>query len=67
LSIPDKSYSVTVASEESSMIADAWATALNVLGPEKGIRIANDHKVAVMYIMQKDNNVIKSKSWNYSD
>ena len=50
LSIPDKSYSVTVASEESSMIADAWATALNVLGPEKGIRIANDHKVAVMYI-----------------
>jgi thiamine biosynthesis lipoprotein len=49
------------------MIADAWATALNVLGPEKGIRIANDHKVAVMYIMQKDNNVIKSKSWNYSD
>ena len=67
LSIPDKSYSVTVVSEESSMIADAWATALNVLGPEKGIRIANDHKVAVMYIMQKDNNVIKSKSWNYSD
>ena len=67
LSIEDKSYSVTVASDTSSMIADAWATALNVLGPEKGIQIANDQDIAVMYIMQKDNNIIKSKSWNYSD
>jgi len=67
LSITDKSYSVTVVSDQSSMIADAWATALNVLGPEQGIRIANDHGVAVMYIMQKENIIIKSKSWNYSD
>ena len=66
-SILDQSYSVTVASEESSMNADAWATALNVLGPEKGINLANDHAVAVMYIMAKDNIKIKSKSWNYSD
>ena len=66
-SILDKSYSVTVASEESSMSADAWATALNVLGPEKGIDLANDHTVAVMYIMHKENILIKSKSWNYSD
>ena len=66
-SIIDQSYSVTVASEESSMNADAWATALNVLGPEKGIILANDHGVAVMYIMAKDNIKIKSKSWNYSD
>jgi thiamine biosynthesis lipoprotein ApbE len=49
------------------MIADAWATALNVLGPEKGIDLANDHAVAVMYIMHKENILIKSKSWNYSD
>ena len=66
-SILDQSYSVTVASEESSMNADAWATALNVLGPEKGIILANDHGVAVMYIMAKENIKIKSKSWNYSD
>ena len=66
-SILDKSYSVTVASKQSSMIADAWATALNVLGPEKGIDLANDHAVAVMYIMHKENILIKSKSWNYSD
>ncbi len=67
LSIADKSYSVTVASNKSSMVADAWATALNVLGPEEGIRIANDHNIAVLYIMHKDNIVLKSKTWNYSD
>jgi thiamine biosynthesis lipoprotein len=49
------------------MMADAWATALNALGPEKGISIANAQDVAVMYIMQKENMIIKSKSWNYSD
>jgi thiamine biosynthesis lipoprotein len=49
------------------MSADAWATALNVLGPEKGIKLANEQDIAVMYIMQKDQNIIKSKSWNYSD
>jgi thiamine biosynthesis lipoprotein len=67
LSIEDKSYSVTVASDKSSMSADAWATALNVLGPDKGIKLANEQDIAVMYIMQKDQNIIKSKSWNYSD
>jgi thiamine biosynthesis lipoprotein len=67
LSIEDKSYSVTVASDKSSMSADAWATALNVLGPEKGIKLANEQDIAVMYIMQKNQNIIKSKSWNYSD
>ena len=67
LSIADKSYSITVASNKSSMVADAWATALNVLGPKEGIRIANDHDIAVLYIMHKDNIVLKSKTWNYSD
>ena len=67
LSITDKSYSTTVASNKSSMVADAWATALNVLGPKEGIRIANDHDIAVLYIMHKDNIVLKSKTWNYND
>tara|TARA_B100001250_G_scaffold193745_1_gene166515 strand:- start:4362 stop:5342 length:981 start_codon:yes stop_codon:yes gene_type:complete len=66
-SISDKSYSVTVASEQSSMIADAWATAMNVLGPDKGISIANEQGIPVMYIMHEENIIIKSKSWNYSD
>tara|TARA_B100000902_G_scaffold397780_1_gene462548 strand:- start:1145 stop:2125 length:981 start_codon:yes stop_codon:yes gene_type:complete len=67
LSIKDKSYSVTVVSEKSSMIADAWATALNALGPERGIDLANEQDIAVMYIMQEQNIIIKSNSWNYSD
>ena len=66
-SIIDKSYSVTVVSIESSMAADAWATALNVLGPERGIKTANEQGISVMYIMQEDNIMIKSESWNYSD
>ena len=66
-SISDNSYSVTVASEQSSMIADAWATAMNVLGPDKGISIANEQGIPVMYIMHEENIIIKSKSWNYSD
>ena len=66
-SIIDKSYSVTVVSIESSMAADAWATALNVLGPERGIMVANEQGISVMYIMQEDNIMIKSESWNYSD
>jgi len=66
-SIIDKSYSVTVVSIESSMAADAWATALNVLGPERGIKVANEQGISVMYIMKEDNIIIKSESWNYSD
>jgi len=49
------------------MIADAWATAMNALGPDKGISIADEQGIPVMYIMQEENIIIKSKSWNYSD
>ena len=66
-SLLDKSYSVTVASEESSMRADAWATALNVLGPDRGIKLANSNSVSAMYLIEKDNIIMKSKYWNYSD
>lgn len=66
LSIPDKTYSVTVVSKVSSMEADALATALNVMGPVKGIEFANEKDLPVMYIMQ-GNNLIKSNKWNYND
>ncbi len=66
LSIPDKTYSVTVVSKVSSMEADALATALNVMGPVKGIEFANEKDLSVMYIMQ-GNNLIKSNKWNYND
>lgn len=66
-SIENKSFSVTVISEKSSMIADAWATAMNVMGPQKGIKLANQEGIAAMYIMPEENNIIKSNFWNYSD
>jgi len=66
-SIENKSFSVTVISEKSSMIADAWATAMNVMGPQKGITLANQEGIAAMYIMPEENNIIKSNFWNYSD
>lgn len=65
-SIPDKTYSVSVVSRVSSMEADALATALNVMGPVKGIKFANEKDLSVMYIMQ-DKNLIKSNKWNYND
>jgi thiamine biosynthesis lipoprotein len=65
-SIPDKTYSVSVVSRVSSMEADALATALNVMGPVKGIEFANEKDLSVMYIMQ-GKNLIKSNKWTYND
>ena len=65
-SIPDKTYSVSVVSSVSSMEADALATALNVMGPVKGIEFANEKDLSVMYIMQGEN-LIKSNKWDYND
>ncbi|MFL2723600.1 MAG: FAD:protein FMN transferase [Gammaproteobacteria bacterium] len=65
-SIPDKTYSVSVISSVSSMEADALATALNVMGPVKGIEFANEKDLSVMYIMQGEK-LIKSNKWDYND
>jgi thiamine biosynthesis lipoprotein len=43
--------SVTVIAETTAK-ADAWATALNVLGPEKGMALANTEKLAVYMIVK---------------
>lgn len=32
-------------------LADAWATALNVLGPDKGLEVAQQHKIAAYFIV----------------
>lgn len=45
--------SVTVIAETTAD-ADAWATALNVLGPEAGIAIANAEQMAVYMIVKTD-------------
>ena len=41
--------SVTVLTEN-AMLADAWATALLVLGRERGLEIANDRDMAVLFV-----------------
>ena len=47
------------------MSADAWATALSVLGPEEGLDVADEHGVrALMLIRQGDDFVERSSaSW----
>lgn len=44
--------SVTVIAPTSAE-ADAWATALNVLGPEKGMQLANNENLAVYMIVKE--------------
>ncbi|HEX7782374.1 MAG TPA: FAD:protein FMN transferase [Sphingobium sp.] len=39
---------------ESAMIADAWATALTVLGPEDGLKLAADERLAVLMVTRGD-------------
>ncbi|MEX0303960.1 MAG: FAD:protein FMN transferase [Leisingera sp.] len=41
--------SVTVIAEN-AMLADAWATAMLVLGSENGLKLAEEHKLAVFFI-----------------
>jgi thiamine biosynthesis lipoprotein len=38
----------------SNMYADAWATALNVLGSEEGLKIANQHQIAAFFLEYSD-------------
>jgi thiamine biosynthesis lipoprotein len=42
-------YSVTVVHRE-GVRADAWATALSVLGPEEGLRVAESKGLAVLFV-----------------
>ena len=37
-----------------NMIADAWATALNVLGAEEGLKVANQHQIAAFFIVRQN-------------
>ncbi|TDJ31335.1 MAG: FAD:protein FMN transferase [Gammaproteobacteria bacterium] len=46
--------SVTVI-HESAMWADGYATALNVLGPVRGLELATDHELAALFVVRKEN------------
>ena len=48
--IPQRVASVTVAHPE-ALWADAWATAMNVLGPEAGLALAKRQKLPVLFIL----------------
>jgi FAD:protein FMN transferase len=46
--------SVTVIHPESAALADAWATALNVLGPEQGLALAEQLELAAYFLVRTD-------------
>lgn len=53
--------SVSVVSS-STMLSDGWATTLMVLGPEKGLALANEQKLAVLMLVKTDTGFIERRS-----
>jgi thiamine biosynthesis lipoprotein len=48
---PIASYGSVCVVGKSSLVIDAWATALNVLGPDEGLQVAEREGLAAMYIV----------------
>ncbi|MEM1347659.1 MAG: FAD:protein FMN transferase [Myxococcota bacterium] len=44
------------------MLADAWATALNVLGEEEGLKLANEQGIAALFIVRDGNGFTEIES-----
>ena len=46
-------------------LADAWATAMFVLGEQKGIELANQHGMSVLFLLRNGNEIVEvpSKHW----
>jgi len=67
ISIKNDVLSVTVTSKKSAMLADAWATLLNVVGSKKGLELAEKHQISVLYIINENNEVrfLKSSYWTH--
>lgn len=57
--------SVTVV-HKSCALADAWATALHVLGPDEGYRLAERENLNVLLIIRSENNFIERKTSAFS-
>lgn len=47
--------------------ADAWSTALLCLGTKEGLKIADQHNLAVLFIDQKNNQLIETPSKAFSE
>ena len=57
--------SITVISINSATRADAYATALNVMGYKEGMKFANKYEIPAMYIINNNDELklIKSQKW----
>ncbi|SMG62956.1 ApbE-like lipoprotein [methanotrophic bacterial endosymbiont of Bathymodiolus sp.] len=59
--VKHKLASVTVLSD-TTMKADAWATALMVLGYEEGYKIAEQQNLAVLFIVQSEKGFVEHET-----
>ena len=64
--ITHKLASVTVLSD-TTMKADAWATALMVLGEEEGYKIAEQQKLAAFFIIKTDQGFVEKETPVFSE
>jgi len=62
--IEHSTKSVTVINSN-AMNADGWATALLAMGSSKGLKVAEKEKIAVIFIDEKENELIKIKSQEF--
>ncbi len=62
--ITHRTASTTVLAEN-AMLADAWATAMLILGREKGLDVAREHDVAVLFV-DRDSQAgsVRFKTWS---
>lgn len=59
--VPWHGFSVTVLHERAAR-ADAWATALSVLGPVEGLRVADAQELAVLFVVREDGELVERAS-----
>ena len=63
--ITHSTKSVTVV-DKNAMSADGWATALIAMGSEVGLKVAEKEKIAVMFIDQVEDKLLKIKSSEFN-
>ncbi|WP_428353631.1 FAD:protein FMN transferase [Methyloprofundus sp.] len=64
--VTHKLASVTVLSD-TTMKADAWATALMVLGPDEGYKLAEEQNLAVLFIIKTDQGFVEHATPLFSE
>ncbi len=59
--VPWRGFSVTVVHTRAAY-ADAWATALSVLGPGEGLRVAEEQDLAVLFVTVEEGELVERAS-----